>query len=98
MNALLMTTVLALGVGGQPAGGKGANAALEGKWVIVYAEEGGRRNNAWEQRQATVSGGVLSYEDVDNKKRSLRLKLGANQTVAVTDGDAKEGAAGARQG
>jgi hypothetical protein len=30
-------------------------AALDGKWLTVYVEEGGRRNNAWEQRQATAS-------------------------------------------
>lgn len=75
MNALLVSTVVALGIG-QPAAG-----SADGKWVIVYAEEGGRRNNAWEQRLATCMGGTLSYEDTTGKKLSIALKFGPHQTL-----------------
>ncbi len=81
MNQLVMTVALALGGVGQPAD---AGARLDGKWLIVYAEEGGRRNNAWEQRQATVSGGTLSYDEGGGKRRTLRLKLGPKQTLEAT--------------
>ena len=53
---------------------------VEGKWRIVYAEEGGRRNNAWEQKIATVKDDTLSYES-EGKKRSLKLTFGPHQTV-----------------
>jgi hypothetical protein len=82
MNLLLITAALALGAAEQPAG-KGA-ARLDGKWLIVYAEEGGRRNNTWEQRLATVADGSLSYEGEGGKRRSLRLKIGPNQTLEAT--------------
>jgi hypothetical protein len=82
MSTLLVTTVLALGCGAQPAAGTGAPP--DGKWLIVYAEEGGRRNNAWEQRQATLSKGTLSYEAEGGKKRSLKLKFGPHQTLEAT--------------
>jgi hypothetical protein len=82
MSTLLVTTVLALGCGAQPAAGAGAPA--DGKWLIVYAEEGGRRNNAWEQRQATLSKGTLSYEAEGGKMRSLKLKFGPHQTLEAT--------------
>ena len=53
---------------------------VEGRWRIVYAEEGGRRNNAWEQKLATVKDDTLSYES-EGKKRSLKLTFGPHQTV-----------------
>jgi hypothetical protein len=53
---------------------------VEGKWRIVYAEEGGRRNNTWEQKMAAVEDNTLSYES-EGKKRSLKLKFGPHQTV-----------------
>ena len=82
MTTLLVTTVLALGCGAQPAAGTGPPP--DGKWLIVYAEEGGRRNNAWEQRQATLSKGTLTYEAEDGKKRSLKLKFGPHQALEAT--------------
>jgi hypothetical protein len=66
---------------------------VEGKWLIVYAEEAGRRNNAWEQRVATFKGHKLSYR-VDEKDHSLRVAFGHDQTVKATgteeNGDGKE--------
>jgi hypothetical protein len=89
MNVLLVTAVFALG-GGEGQAGKGGAASLDGKWQIVYAEEGGRRNNSWEQRLATLAGGTLSYEGEGGKKRSLKLKTGKGQTVEATSGDKGE--------
>jgi hypothetical protein len=81
MRTLLVMAVLALGCGVQLAA---AGAPADGKWLIVYAEEGGRRNNAWEQRQATMSGGTLSYEAEGGKKLSLKLKFGPHQAIEAT--------------
>ncbi len=53
---------------------------VEGRWRIVYAEEGGRRNNAWEQKIATVKDDKLSYES-EGKTRTLKLTFGPHQTV-----------------
>jgi hypothetical protein len=75
MTALLMTVALAVG-----ADDKSAANSLEGKWLIVYAEEGGRRNTTWEQRVATMKGENLSYSK-EGEDRSVDLKLGDNQTV-----------------
>jgi hypothetical protein len=90
MNLLLVTAVLALGGGEGQAGKGGGGASLDGKWQIVYAEEGGRRNNSWEQRMATVKGGTLSYEGEGGKKRSLKLKAGKGQTVEATSDEKGE--------
>jgi hypothetical protein len=91
MSTLLMTVLLAVGAGDKPAVEKGAAApARGGRWEIVYAEEAGRRQNAWERQQATLKGGTLSYEQ-DGKQRSLHLKFGPNQTVQATEGDKGEG-------
>jgi len=87
MNLLLVTAALALGAADKPAA---KAAGVDGKWLIVYAEEGGRRNNAWEARQATYSHGTLSYEGAGGKKRSLHLKFGAHQTAEATLGEGKE--------
>ena len=59
---------------------KSAAPKVEGQWRIVYAEEGGRRNNSWEQKVATVRDNTLSYES-EGKKRSLKLTFGPHQTV-----------------
>lgn len=84
MNALLMTTLLALGAADKPATGKdAAGPKVDGKWTIVYAEEGGRRNTAWETRPAMLKNGTLSYED-DGKKRSMHLTFGAHQHLTAT--------------
>jgi hypothetical protein len=56
---------------------------IEGKWLIVYVEEGGKRNATWEQQVATVKGDTMSYSK-EGDDRSLRLSFGADQTVKVT--------------
>lgn len=89
MNALLIAAALALGAGEAPAGK--AATAMNGKWLIVYAEEGGRRNNAWEARQATIADGVLSYESGAGAKRSLMLSPGPGQTLQTSVPGAKGG-------
>lgn len=83
MRMLLATAFIALGIGAFPAvGGEGDGPALDGKWLVVYAEEGGRRNNAWEQRVATIKGDQLSYQ-AEEKTRSLQLTFGPNQTLTA---------------
>ena len=78
MFPLLLTLTFAVN-GGE----KAAAPNIEGKWLIVYAEEGGRRNTTWEQRVATVKGDTLSYSK-DGDDRSLRLTYGPLQTVKAT--------------
>jgi hypothetical protein len=56
---------------------------LDGKWLIVYAEESGKRNTTWEQAVATVKGDMLSYEKT-GEKRALKLTFGPDQTVKAT--------------
>jgi hypothetical protein len=75
MGTLLLVSLLALGAEESP--------AIQGKWMIVYAEEGGRRNNSWEQRQATVTDDTLKYE-AEGKEHSISLKFGPHQTVEAT--------------
>lgn len=83
MRMLWGTAVLALGIGALSAvGGEKDGPALDGKWLIVYAEEGGRRNNAWEQRIATLKGTNLSYQ-AEEKTRSMKLSFGPNQTLTA---------------
>jgi hypothetical protein len=83
MSLLLVTAMLAVGAQDTPAG-----AGMDGKWQVVYAEEGGRRNNAWEARQAVIADGVLSFEAEGGKKRTLQLKAGKGQRVEATgEGD-----------
>jgi hypothetical protein len=60
-----------------------AGPKLDGKWLVVYAEEGGRRNNAWEQQLATIKGPTLTYDD-SGTQRTLQLKFGERQTVEAT--------------
>ncbi len=76
MIQLLMVTLVLAGAEEK----KEAAPNVAGKWRIVYAEEGGRRNNAWEQQLATVADSTLSYES-EGKKRSLKLMFGPNQTL-----------------
>ena len=87
MTPLLLAVALAAGADPAP--------KVDGKWLIVYAEENGRRNNSWENRQATVSGGKLSYAAEGGKEQSLELKFGDGQTVKAT---AKGGEGGAAAG
>lgn len=83
MTSLLMMTALLFGAEDK----KEAPPKVEGKWRIVYAEEGGRRNNSWEQQLAGVSDNTLSYES-EGKKRSLKLMFGPHQTIkAKGEGD-----------
>lgn len=56
MSTMLVTTLLTFVAAQDDAGPK-----LDGKWLVVYAEEGGRRNNAWEQRLATIEKDALTY-------------------------------------
>ncbi len=85
MISLFMATVFLCGADEK----KGDAPKVEGRWRIVYAEEGGRRNNAWEQRVAVVRANAISYE-AEGKTRSLKLSYGANQTVkAVGEGETK---------
>jgi hypothetical protein len=81
MNALLVTSLLAVGAGvARQEGRPGFTPKLEGKWLIVYTEEGGRRSTAWERKVATLRGDTLTYER-EGEKRSLELAFGPNQTV-----------------
>ena len=92
MRVLLASALVLLSAGAMRlAGGEDGNAMVDGKWLIVYAEEGGRRNNAWEQRVATIKGATLSYE-AEDKQRSMHLTFGPHQTLSAKvtdDGKAK---------
>lgn len=87
MTALLLAATLFAGVNPPAADDKGdAHANVDGKWLIVYAERGGRRNNTWEQQQAMLQGGTLSYE-AEGKQHSLKLTFGPHQTVKASGGE-----------
>jgi hypothetical protein len=73
MSPILLTALLALGAEDKPAAPK-----VDGKWLIAYAEEGGRRNNSWESRVATIKDGTLTYER-DDQKNTLKLTHGEGQ-------------------
>lgn len=94
MTPLVLTAALVLGAEGPQAEKKtdtpkpvaataDATPKLDGKWLIVYAEEGGKRNNTWETQVATVSGDTLSYE-AGGKKYTLQMKFGPKQTLKAT--------------
>jgi hypothetical protein len=89
MSSMLLAALL---VGGAEAPAADAAAPkIEGKWLIAYAEEGGRRNNAWEAKVATVKDDTLTYER-DGKKNTLKLTFGAHETVKAaldTEGEEK---------
>lgn len=87
MTSLLLAAYLSL----LPAVADGQNPApaVEGKWLIVYAEENSKRNNAWEQRVASIRGDTLTYQD-GGQDRTLKLTFGANQTVTATPGGGKD--------
>jgi hypothetical protein len=82
MSPLLLAVALAVGAD-EGRGDAAGRPHVEGRWLIVYAEEGGRRNNAWEQRQATVQGNTLSYSD-EGKMHSVRLTFGPHQTLRAS--------------
>ncbi|HVK15966.1 MAG TPA: hypothetical protein VM533_03395 [Fimbriiglobus sp.] len=86
MTHIMLSAVLAaLPVGDDE---KSGAPDVEGKWLIVYVEEGGKRNATWEQQVATVKGDTLSYSK-EGDDRSLRLTFGANQTIKVTGAGGK---------
>src|SRR5262245_18675572 len=78
MTPLLMAVVLAVGVQD-----KAAAPNIDGKWLIVYAEEGGKRNTTWEQRVAAAEKDTLSYSK-DGDDRSVKLTFGAKQTLTAS--------------
>jgi uncharacterized protein (TIGR03067 family) len=80
MSVLFVTTLLALTTSYAD-----DKPNLDGKWLVVYAEEGGRRNNSWEQQLAILKDDTLTYEDA-GKKRTVKLKFGAHQTVEAMRG------------
>jgi hypothetical protein len=90
MSSLLLATLLVAGADAAPADAKADAPKLDGKWMIVYAEENGRRNNSWENRLATIDGTTLTYKE-DTKDLSLALTFGAGQTLKATqkEGDKK---------
>lgn len=99
MSSLLLATLLA-GAGAPAA--EPATPKIEGKWLIAYAEEGGRRNNAWEAKVVTATGDTLTYER-DGKKVTLKLTFGPHESVKAAidkegDGDDKEVKKGNYQG
>jgi hypothetical protein len=74
MTPLLLTVAMTLGADEKAA------PNIEGKWLIVYAEEGSRRNTTWEQKVATAKGDSLSYSK-EGEDRAIKLTFGAGQTV-----------------
>ena len=69
MTPLFLTVAMTLG-----ADEKAAMPNIEGKWLIVYAEEGSRRNTTWEQKIATAKDKTLSYSK-EGEKRVLRMTV-----------------------
>ena len=90
---ILLTAALA--IGGAEAE-QAAQPAAKGKWLIVYAEEGGKRNNAWEQKVATFDGKNLTYK-ADGKERSVHLSFGPRQTVKATMAGGSDGEQGSKK-
>jgi hypothetical protein len=82
MSVLLLTTMLMVGADQSPQAA--ITASVNGKWMVVYAEEKGRRNNSWEQQQATMQDGTLTYQ-ANGKEETLQLKFGPHQTVSVSN-------------
>src|SRR5262245_32824444 len=77
MTPLLMTIVLAVA-----AQDKAAAPNIDGKWLIVYAEEGGKRNTTWEQKVATGEKDTLSYSK-DGDDRTVKMTFGPKQTLTA---------------
>jgi hypothetical protein len=87
MTPLLLTVAMTIGADPKP--------DIEGKWLIVYAEEGSRRNTTWEQKVATMKGDTLSYSN-EGEVRTLQLKFEADQKLTgklALGKDASEGKA-----
>ncbi len=90
MSSLLLAALLA---GAEVPAADAPAPKIEGRWLISYAEEGGRRNNAWEAKVVTATADTLTYER-DGKKVTLKLTFGPHESVrAAVDkeaGDEKE--------
>jgi hypothetical protein len=99
MSTLLMAAVLAAVAADQPGerAAAGAMPNVQGKWLIVYAEEGGRRMNSWEQRVATIKDDTMTYER-DGKEQAMHLTFGPHQTLKASAGKSAENTAGTGQG
>lgn len=88
MSALLFAAMLTVGVGqdAQPTASAAPN--VNGKWMVVYAEQKGHRIESWNQQRATLQDGALSYQ-TNGKEETLHLKFGPHQTVTATGGNGK---------
>lgn len=84
MTPLLLSVVMTMGA--EPK----AAPDVDGKWLIVYAEEGGRRNTTWEQKVATLKDGTLTYNK-EGEERTLNLKFDGDQKLTATLTVGKEG-------
>ena len=87
MTPLLLTVAMSMGADPKPA------PEVEGKWLIVYAEEGSRRNTTWEQKVATFKGDTLSYSK-EGEDRSLQVKFDADQKMTAKLSVGKDGGGG----
>jgi hypothetical protein len=98
MTSLLMLAALAMAPGDKDAKAAAETGPdLSGKWLIVYAEEKGRRIQSWEQMPATFKDGALVYEK-DGKEQKIDLKFGPHQAVKATGGKAEGGTSGESDG
>lgn len=77
MTPLVMSIVLAVAVQEKAA------PNIDGKWLIVYAEEGGKRNTTWEQKVATGEKDTLKYSK-DGDDRTVKATFGAKQTLTAS--------------
>jgi hypothetical protein len=82
MSAILVSIAIILAAPAR-AEDKPSGPNIEGKWLIVYVEEGSKRNATWEQQIATVKGDTMTYTK-EGDERSLRLSFGPDQTAKVT--------------
>jgi hypothetical protein len=88
MTSILLCIALSAAVPGAADEKKAAAPDVEGKWLIVYVEEGGKRNATWEQQVATVKGDTMTYSK-EGDDRTLRLSFGTGQTVKITGAGGK---------
>lgn len=91
MTRILLGAALAVALTAVPTRAEDKPAApdVEGKWLIVYVEEGGKRNATWEQQVATVKGDALTYSK-EGDERKMKVSFGDKQTVKVS-GTGKDG-------
>jgi hypothetical protein len=91
MTPFLLAIALAAGAEGQA-----ATPLVEGRWLIAYVEEGGRRETSWEQRVATLKGNTLSFSK-ESEVRTLRLAFGPRQTLKASISTTAKESSGNRQ-